>query len=153
MEVILLMDLINLGDKDDVVNVRPGYANNFLIPQGYAIQATKVNRKIWAENSRQAAHRQEKVRDEARKLADLLNNLAIIIPSLVGKEGKIFGSVTTLQIANILKEKGFDIDRRKIALPEDIKAIGNYTALISLHKDIKAELKFDVVDKEAPLES
>ena len=147
MEIILLADVRNLGDKDDVVSVKPGYANNFLIPQGYALPATRGNLKQLQENLRQASHRQEKIKDEAQKQADLINNLNIRIPALVGKDDKLFGSVTPLQVANLLKEKGFEIDRRKIMLPDEIKTLGEYTATISLHKEVKAELKIMVINK------
>jgi large subunit ribosomal protein L9 len=147
MEVILLADVRNLGDKDDVVSVKPGYANNFLIPQGYALPATRGNLKQLQENLRQASHRQEKIKSEAQKQADLINNLNIRIPALVGKDDKLFGSVTPLQVANILKDKGFEIDRRKIMLPDEIKTLGEYTATISLHKEVKAELKITVINK------
>lgn len=145
MEVILLASVRNLGDKDDLVNVKPGYANNYLLPQGLALTATKSNKKIVAENQRQAAHRQEKIKEEARQLAELLNSLSLRVEALVGKEGKIFGSVTPIQICNLLKEKGFDIDRRKITMPEEIKAVGEYIATVSLHREVKADVKFEVV--------
>ena len=147
MEIILLATVRNLGDKDDIATVKPGYANNYLIPQGLAIPATKTNKKIVAENQRQAEHRQEKIKEEARKLAELLNSLTLKVHTLVGKEGKIFGSVTPIQISNMLKEKGFDIDRRKIAIPDEIKSVGEYTATISLHREVKAEVKFEVLER------
>lgn len=147
MEVILLASVRNLGDKDDLVIVKPGYANNYLIPQGLAIAGSKANKKIVAENQRQASHRQEKIKEEARKLAELLSSLTLKVQSLVGKEGKIFGSVTPIQIGNMLKEKGFDIDRRKITIPDEIKSVGEYTATISLHKEVKAEVKFEVLER------
>ena len=147
MEIILLASVRNLGDKDDVANVKPGYANNYLIPQGLAIAATKTNKKIVAENLRQAEHRQEKIKEEARKLAELLSSLTLKVQTLVGKEGKIFGSVTPIQIGNMLKEKGFDIDRRKITIPDEIKSVGEYTATISLHREVKAEVKFEVLER------
>jgi len=148
MEVILLADVRNLGDKDDVVVVKPGYANNYLVPQGYAMPATRGNIKQLEENQRQASHRQEKIKEEAQKMCDLLSALSLRIPSLVGKDDKIFGSVTPLQVANILKEKGFDIDKRKVMLPEEIKTLGEYTATVSLHKEVKAEIKIEVVNKD-----
>lgn len=147
MEIILLASVRNLGDKDDIANVKPGYANNYLIPQGLAIAATKTNKKIVAENLRQAEHRQEKIKEEARKLAELLSSLTLKVQTLVGKEGKIFGSVTPIQIGNMLKEKGFDIDRRKITIPDEIKSVGEYTATISLHREVKAEVKFEVLER------
>lgn len=148
MEIILLQDVPNLGDKDDVVKVKPGYANNFLIPQGMATVATVSAKKVLSENLRQAAHRMTKMKDEASQRAAQLTAIELKVPTLVGKEGKIYGSITTLQISNLLKEKGFDIDRRKITFDQDIKTTGTYTARINLHKEVKAELKFDVIEKE-----
>lgn len=149
MEVILLADVANLGEKDEIVKVKPGFANNYLIPQGYALTATPSNVKVIQENNKQAAHRQEKIKEEARQQAELINALMLRIPTLVGKEGKIYGTITPLQLANQLKESGFDIDRRKILITDEIKSIGEYTATISLHKEVKASLRFVVVGKDA----
>jgi len=148
IEVILLAPIRNLGEKDDVVKVRPGYANNFLLPQKFAILATLSNKKVIAEKLKQAGHRQNKIIDEARQLADKLQGVQLTLPTLVGKEGKIFGSVTTIQIARLLEEKGFSIDRRIIMIDENIKTLGEYTALVNLHKEVKAEVKFNVVEKQ-----
>lgn len=148
MEVILLATVRNLGDKDDIVNVKPGYANNYLIPQLLAVPATKSNKKVVEENVRQASHRQEKIKAEANHLAQQLQSLTLKVPTLVGKEGKIFGSVTAIQIANLFKENGFDVDRRKISVPDEIKVLGEYVAIIALHKEVKAEVKFEVVERQ-----
>lgn len=147
MEIILLADVSNLGDKDDIVKVRNGYANNYLIPQKLAIVATAANKKIVAENQRQAAHRQAKIREAAQAQADLISSLSIQIPALVGKEGKLYGAVTPLQIAQVLKDKGFEIDRRKISFAEEIKTTGEFTAIVNLHKEVKVELRFEVIEK------
>ncbi|MCS7085786.1 MAG: 50S ribosomal protein L9 [Bacteroidia bacterium] len=147
MKVILLEDVANLGDKDDVVEVKPGYANNYLIPKRFAVVATPSALKQLEENKRQAAHRQQKIKDDAAKLAELISSLNLQIPMLVGKGGKIYGSVTPIMLAGALKEKGFDVDRRKIILSETISTLGSYTAVVNLHKEIKAELKFEVVEK------
>jgi large subunit ribosomal protein L9 len=145
MQVILLTDIVKLGDKDDVVNVKPGYANNYLIPQGLALPATESNIKVLAERVKQAQHKQEKIRTDAQRIADQLSILEFKIPMIVGKDGKIFGSVTARQLSNVMREKGHDIDHRKILLPEDIKLLGEYSATIHLHKDVKPEIKFEVV--------
>lgn len=145
MQVILLTDIVKLGDKDDVVNVKPGYANNYLIPQGLALPATESNIKVLAERVKQAQHKQEKIRSDAQRIADQLSILEFKIPMIVGKDGKIFGSVTARQLSNVMREKGHDIDHRKILLPEDIKYLGEYTAIIHLHKDVKPEIKFEVI--------
>lgn len=147
MEIILLADVPNLGDKDDLVSVRNGYANNFLIPQKLAKVATESAKKQLAENKRQAAHRYERIKAEAQQQADLIGGLNITIPTLVGKEGKIYGSITPLQLAGVLKEKGFEIDRRKISIPAEIKSVGQFVAIVNLHKEVKAELRFEVVEK------
>lgn len=149
MKVILLEDVYKLGDKDDVVEVKPGYANNYLIPKRYAITATKSALKQLEENQRQASHRQQKIKDEAQKIADMITSLNIQLPMLVGKEGKIYGSVTPIMLANALKEKGFDADRRKITIVDAVTSVGSYTAIVNLHKEVKAELKFEVVEKAA----
>ncbi|MCS6904492.1 MAG: 50S ribosomal protein L9 [Bacteroidia bacterium] len=147
MEVILLADVFNLGYKDDIVNVKPGYANNYLIPKGLAILATEANKKILEENKKQALFKQNKIRAAAEYLAEKLRGVELTIPMLVSKEGKIYGSVTPLQISNLLKEQGFDIDRKKIEIKEDIKILGEYVAIIHLHKEVQVELKFKVVEK------
>lgn len=145
MEVILTQDVPKLGYKGDTVKVRPGYARNYLIPQALGVINTKVNAKIMEENQRQASHKIAKIKEEAEKLAASLTDTTIEIPAKTGTSGKIFGSVTTLQIAQTLKEKGFDIDRRKISLSEEIKNVGAYTATIDLHKHVKATVNLVIV--------
>ncbi|MCZ2357040.1 MAG: 50S ribosomal protein L9 [Bacteroidia bacterium] len=147
MEIILKQDIKNLGEKDDVLVVKDGYARNYLIPKGYAMLATPGAKKMLAENQRQAAHRQEKIKNQAIATAELLRNISLKVEALAGTEGKIFGSVTALQIANLLKEQGFEIDRKRITFNEDIKHIGQYIAYINLHKEVKVELPFDVTAK------
>ena len=145
MEIILLQDVPKLGYKGDVVKVKDGYARNFLFPQRIAQMASASNLKMLAENQRQAAHKLTKVKDDAVNLATELENLNIEIPARTGTSGKIFGSITTLQIAQVLKEKGYEIDRRRIALNEEIKSTGTYTATIDLHKEVKAKINLIVV--------
>jgi large subunit ribosomal protein L9 len=149
MEIILKEDVAKLGYKGDVVKVRPGYAHNFLIPNGLAVVADKANRKISQENLRQAAHKIEKVKASAEQTATDLQNATIEISAKTGSSGKIFGSITTLQIAQALKEKGFDIDRRRISLVGEIKTPGTYEASIDLHKEVKAKINLVVVPEEA----
>lgn len=148
MEVILLQDIYKLGAKNDVVSVRPGYANNYLIPRGYAIQATARNRTMHEENLRQMAFKLNKIKTAAEYLASQMKDVHLKVSTLVGKEGRIYGSVTPLQIANLLKEKGFDIDRKKIELSEEIKQLGLYSATIQLHREVNATISFEVVEKE-----
>jgi large subunit ribosomal protein L9 len=145
MEVILKEDLTGLGYKNDVVKVKPGYARNYLIPRGIAILATDSNRKILAENLKQAAHKAEKIKTEALNLAERIGNLVLEIPAKVGESGKIFGSVTNTQISDALKAQGFDIDRKKISISGDVKMIGEYKATLDLHREVKHSITFKVV--------
>lgn len=146
MEVILKDDIKNLGYKDDIVTVKPGYGRNYLIPQGLAVIASPSNKKMAEENARQASHKAEKVKNDAQAIADKMGDLTIEIPAKAGESGKIFGAVTTLQVAEALKERGFEVDRRKIDFNQDIKNLGEYTAEIDLHKEVKKEITIKVVE-------
>ena len=146
MEIILLTDIANLGHKDDIVDVKQGYGRNYLIPQGYAILATPSARKVVAENLRQRAHREAKLKAEAEEIAALLAEVKLTIGAKTSSTGKIFGSVNSIMISESLKEKGFDIDRKKIVL-KDVKEIGTYTALIKLHREVKVDVEFEVVSE------
>ena len=146
MEIILLQDVNNLGQKDDIISVKDGYGRNYLIPRGYAIAATSSAKKMHSENLKQRAHKEEKIKAEAQKIAVKLAEVKIVVGAKTSSTGKIFGSVNTIQIAESLKEKGFDIDRKSITLPEDqIKEVGNYKAVIKLHRDVKVEVDFEIV--------
>jgi large subunit ribosomal protein L9 len=146
MEIILLQDVHKLGQKDDLVHVKNGYGRNFLIPRGYAIAATPSARKMHSENQKQRAHKEEKIKAEAQELAAKMAGLKIVVGAKTSTSGKIFGSVNTIQIAESLKEKGFDIDRKNISLPDDqIKEVGNYKAVIKLHRDVKVEIDFEII--------
>jgi large subunit ribosomal protein L9 len=146
MEIILLQDVNKLGQKDDLVKVKAGYARNFLIPKGYAVAASSSARKMHEENLRQRAHKEEKIKAEAQDLASKMNDLKVVVGAKTSSSGKIFGSVNTIQIAEALKEKGFDIDRKNISLPEDqIKEVGKYKAVIKLHREVKVEIEFEIV--------
>ncbi len=146
MEVILKQDVKNLGHKDEVVKVRPGYGRNYLIPQGFAMLATEGNRKMLAESVRQRAHKEEKLRTEASATAEKLSALTIQVGAKVGESGKIFGSVNAIQIAEAIRKAGVEIDRKNISFDEEaIKQIGTYTAHVKIYKDIKADVKFEVV--------
>lgn len=147
MEVILKQPIRNLGDKDDVVKVKPGYARNYLIPQGLATVATASAKKALEEEKRQASHKLEFVKQQATEFAEKLAGTNISIETLTGHDGKLFGSVTTLMLSNKLKEAGFDIDRKSITI-EDIRSVGEYVATIHLHKEVKAEVPVVVVAKE-----
>lgn len=146
MEIILLQDVNKLGLKDDLVHVKDGYGRNYLIPRGYAIAATPSARKMHAENLKQRAHKEEKIKAEAQELASKMADLKIVVGAKTSSSGKIFGSVNTIQIAEALKEQGFEIDRKSISLPEDqIKEIGKYKAVIKLHREVKVEVDFEIV--------
>jgi large subunit ribosomal protein L9 len=146
MEIILLQDVHKLGQKDDLVHVKDGYGRNYLIPRGYAIAATPSAKKMHAENLRQRAHKEEKIRESARELASRMEGLTLTIGAKTSSSGKIFGSVNTIQLAEALKEKGFDIDRKSISLPEDqIKEVGKYKASIRLHREVKVDVDFEIV--------
>lgn len=145
MEIILKTDIAGLGYKNDVVTVKPNYGRNYLIPQGFAVMATPSNKKILAENIKQIAHKLEKIKLDAQTLSDSIGELALEIAAKVGESGKIFGRVTTLQISEALKEKGFEVDRKKISLDSEVKFVGEYAATLDLHKDVKHKVKFTVV--------
>jgi large subunit ribosomal protein L9 len=147
MEIILKTDIAGLGYKNDIVAVKAGYGRNYLIPQGFAIMATPSNRKVVAENIKQAAHKVEKVRQDAFDLATAIGEMALTIPAKTGDSGKIFGRVTSLQISEMLKEKGFDIDRKKISFDTEVKTIGDYAATLDLHKEVKHKIAFSVVSE------
>lgn len=146
MEIILTKDVAKLGYKDDIVTVKNGYANNFLIPQGYAVMATPGMKKMRAENLKQRAFKEEKIKQEAEALAAKLNGLIVKIAAKAGTSGKIFGSVNSIQIAEALKEQhNMEIDRKKITIPgEAVKEIGRHKAKIDLHREVKAEIELDV---------
>ncbi|NLE33830.1 MAG: 50S ribosomal protein L9 [Bacteroidales bacterium] len=146
MKIILKQDIDKLGQKNDIVTVKTGYARNFLIPEGLAIQATDSAIKIHNENLKQRAHKEEQIRKEAEKLAGKLAGVKLVIGAKVSSAGKIFGSVNTIQIAEALNEKGFEIERKNILLGEDaIKEAGSYKAEVKLHRDVKVEIDFEVV--------
>jgi len=146
MKIILTQDMEKLGQKNDIVTVKTGYARNYLIPKGYAVQATNSAVKIHNENLKQRAHKEEKIKNEAEVLAGKLAEVRLVLGAKVSSAGKIFGSVNTIQLAEALKEKGFDIDRKNILLGEEtIKEIGNYKAVIKLHRDVRVDIDFEVI--------
>jgi large subunit ribosomal protein L9 len=145
MEVILTQDLQGLGYKNDLITVKDGYGRNFLIPKGFAIMANTSNKKMIAENVRQAAHKAEKLRKDAEDIAEQIGDLVLQIGAKVGESGKIFGAITTLQLSDALKEKGFEIDRKKINFNSKVKEVGDYVVTLDLHKEVKKEVPFKVV--------
>ncbi|PSL07941.1 50S ribosomal protein L9 [Cecembia rubra] len=145
MEVILKTDIKGLGYKNDMVEVKPGYGRNYLIPQGYAVLATDSNKKILAENIKQAAHKAEKIKKEAEDIASKLSGITLEIKAKIGESGKIFGKVTTLQISDALAENGINIDRKKISINVPVQTAGEFEAEVDLHREVKSAVKFVVV--------
>ncbi|MCJ0742300.1 50S ribosomal protein L9 [Pedobacter montanisoli] len=145
MEVILKQDIKSLGEKDDIVTVKPGYGRNYLIPQGFAILATPSAKKVLAENLKQAAFKQEKVKKDAEAIATQLAEVKLTIGAKAGETGKIFGAVNTIMISDALKAKGFEVDRRRITFETEPKTLGEYVANLNLHKEVKVKVPFEVV--------
>jgi len=145
MEVILKQDVTGVGYKNDIVKVKAGYGNNYLIPNGYAMIANDSNKRLVNENVRQAAHKAAKVKQDAEAIAAKVGELTLEIGTKAGESGKIFGAITALQIADALKAKGFDIDRKKVHLKEVPKQLGTYTVTLDLHKEVKHEIQVKVV--------
>ena len=148
MEVILKQDVEHLGYADDVVKVREGYARNFLLPRGLATLATDSARKQLTETLKQRAHKLAKIKDEAEKMAGGLGDKTLRIGAKVGENGRIFGSVNTIMIADALKAIGFEVDRKSIKLKgEAIKSIGKYEAEVTFHRDVVRTIPFEVVEE------
>ncbi|HNW49524.1 MAG TPA: 50S ribosomal protein L9 [Prolixibacteraceae bacterium] len=148
MEVILKQDVHGLGSKDDIVSVKNGYGRNYLIPQGMAVVATESSKKVLAENIRQRAHKEAKLKEEALKLAEKIKALSVSIGAKTSTTGKIFGSVNNIQLAEAIAAQGIEIDRRQITIPKDgIKEVGKHTAKIKLHREVVIDFEFDVVSE------
>ncbi|MSQ78497.1 MAG: 50S ribosomal protein L9 [Flavobacteriaceae bacterium] len=145
MEIILRHDVKSLGYKDDVVKVKNGYANNYLIPRGMAVLATATRMKDLKEDLKQAQFKQEKIKANAAQVAETMTDLSLTIGAKAGANGKIFGSVTSLQISQALKLKGYEIDRRKIVLDGDVKSLGSHTVTINLTKEVHVVINVEVV--------
>ncbi len=150
MEIILKEDVIGLGYKNDIVNVKSGYGRNYLIPQGKGVIASESAKKVLAENLRQQAVKLAKIKEAAQAVADKLAGVALTIETKVSNSGSIYGSVNSLQIAEELQKLGFDIDRKKIVV-KDVKSVGDYVAVVKLHKEVSAEVPFTVVAEGAPV--
>ncbi len=148
MEIILKEDVIGLGYKNDIVNVKPGYGRNYLIPTGKGVIASESAKKVLAEDLKQKAHKLEKIKNDALALAAKLGEVSLTIPTKVSATGVIYGSVNSLQIAEELQKKGFGIDR-KIIIVKDVKAVGSYVATVKLHKEVSVEIPFEVIAEEA----
>ena len=148
MNVILKQDMPNLGHKDEIVLVKNGYARNFLIPKGIAINATAQAKKVHEENLRQRAHKEEELREAALKMAEELKKVSLSIGAKTSTKGKIFGSVNTIQIAEALNEKGFEVERKNISIKDDlIKEVGSYSATVKLHREVLVDIPFEIVSE------
>ena len=148
MEVILKQDVKNLGYKDDVVKVKPGYGRNFLVPQGLAILATPSSKKVLTETLKQRAFKEEKIKKDAEGVAETLKKTTLKVAAKAGESGKIFGSVNSIQIADAIKSAtGKEIERKNITLvdAENIKTLGTYKAKVKVHREITVEVDFEVV--------
>ncbi|MCT4591669.1 MAG: 50S ribosomal protein L9 [Carboxylicivirga sp.] len=145
MEIILREDIQNLGHKNDIVTVKNGYGRNYLIPQGLAILATPSAKKVHAENLRQRAHKEEKIKNEALEVAKTLEGKSFTIGAKASSTGKIFGSVNTIQIAEAVTKEGFNVERKNISMKEDAKELGTYTATVKLHREVKVDISIEVV--------
>ena len=146
MQVILIKDVDNLGAAHELVEVRPGYARNYLIPQKYAIEASVSNKKVLEERQKQLAKKEEKLLSQIAKVKEVLAAAPLKIGAKVGDNSKIYGSVTTAQIARAIREqKGYEIDRRKISITEDVKELGTFSAVIDFGGDKVVNLQFEVV--------
>lgn len=146
MEIILIKDVENLGYANDIVKVKAGYANNFLIPQGYAKAATASAKKILAENLKQRAHKDAKILADAQALAEKIANLPLSF-TVKAEEGKIFGSITSADVAEALAAKGIEVDKKNISV-DAIKIVGEYKAAVKLHREVKAEISLSVAAEE-----
>ncbi len=149
MEIILKEDVINLGYKNDIVTVKSGYGRNYLIPTGKAVIASPSAKKMLAEELKQRAHKLEKIKKDAEELAAKLEGVTLKIATKVSSTGTIFGSVGNIQIADELAKLGHNIDRKLIVVKDTVKEVGNYTAVVKLHKEVSVEIPFEVVAEEA----
>ncbi|MFB6319583.1 50S ribosomal protein L9 [Saccharicrinis sp. FJH54] len=145
MEIILREDIIGLGYKDDIITVKDGYGRNYLIPQGKAVVATDSAKKVLAENMKQRAHKLAKIKQEAEAMAGKLGEVNLVVGAKTSSTGKIFGSVSNIQIAEALEKEGYDVDRKLISIKEAVKEVGKYKATLKLHKEVSVEIGFEVV--------
>lgn len=145
MEVILIQDVANLGYKNDIIKVKDGYGRNYLIPNRLAVIANDSNRKQLAENLKQQAHKMAKLLADAQALAEKLANTVITLSAKANEDGKIFGTITTAQVAEALAAQGIEIDKKVITIDEAVKTLGEATAIAKLHREVKAEIKLNVV--------
>ena len=148
MEIILKEDIIGLGYKNDIVNVKSGYGRNYLIPQGKGVIASPMAKKILAENLKQQAHKLAAIKADAEKKAEAIKDVALEIAAKVSVTGQLYGSVGVNQVAEELKKLGHDIDRKIITMKE-AKTIGDFVALVHFHKEVTVEVPVKVVAENA----
>ena len=144
MEIILIKDIPGLGFKDEVVNVKNGYGRNYIIPQGLGVLANKSNSKVLEENLKQTVKKQEEILKEAQKLSKKVGNLVLDFKLKSGSDDKVFGSITTAQIAKLLSEKGIEIHKKNITILTKVNAVGEYDVELKIHKDITHPIKINV---------
>lgn len=146
MEILLKKDVDRLGSKDEIVTVKNGFGRNYLIPKGMAILATESVKKMNSETLKQRAHKFNQLKDEALKILDKLSKKTFEVPAKVGENGKIFGSISNIQLADALDKAGFKIERKNITLPaNNIKEVGKFEAEVILYKDVKGKINFEIV--------
>ncbi len=145
MEIILKEDVINLGYKGDILNVKSGYGRNFLIPTKKAILATSSAKKMLAEDLKQRAHKLERIKNESLELAEKLKGITLTVGAKTSTTGKIFGAVGPIQIADAFEKAGYTVDRKVILLKDAVKEVGSYTATLKLHKEVTIDVAFEVV--------
>jgi large subunit ribosomal protein L9 len=147
MEVLLKKDIDRLGNKDEIVTVKNGFGRNYLIPKGIAVLATESVKKMHAETLKQRAHKDNQLKEEAYKIYKKMAKKTFLVPVKVGENGKIFGSITNIQLADSLEKAGFKIERKNITLPSgNLKSIGKFEAEVVLHKEVKGKISFEIIE-------
>ena len=147
MEVLLKKDIDRLGNKDEIVTVKNGFGRNYLIPKGIAVLATESVKKMHAETLKQRAHKDNQLKEEASKIYEKMAKKTFLVPVKVGENGKIFGSITNIQLADSLEKAGFKIERKNITLPSgNLKSIGKFEAEVVLHKEVKGKISFEIIE-------
>tara|TARA_X000000950_G_scaffold55511_1_gene66517 strand:+ start:12743 stop:13189 length:447 start_codon:yes stop_codon:yes gene_type:complete len=147
MEVLLKKDMDRLGNKDEIITVKNGFGRNYLIPKGIAILATESVKKMHTETLKQRAHKYNQLKEEASKIYEKMAKKTFKVPVKVGENGKIFGSITNIQLADSLEKVGFKIERKNITLPSgNLKSIGKFEAEVVLHKEVKGKISFEIIE-------
>ncbi|UFS68890.1 50S ribosomal protein L9 [Geomonas sp. RF6] len=144
MQVILKENVENLGHIGDIVKVAPGYARNYLLPKGFAIEATEKNAKALAHAKRHLEYKKNRVLEGAKQLAAKIEAITISVAHQAGEDGRLFGAVTNIELAEQLKAQGVEVDRKRIVLDEPIKQVGDFTAVVKIHPEVSANLKVSV---------